>query len=131
MQTDGEMDHTLLEKHLDNMIQRGHMYTYMEGELGRGICFTLGADFPETSWTGLLTKGSNGPDPIMQTLKNSRAAALSGHYGMLRDRLVEYKVAEFSTRAAMFRRMSELDAIYLAPPASANAVLEEICLEEL
>lgn len=122
---DGKMGATILEKHLKTMIERGHIYMYLERELGRGICFTLGVDFPETSWTGLLTKGTNGPDPIMATLRKSSATTLAGRYSTLRDALVAYKMAEISRTPVAVGGPMGLDHIYLAPIADANRALED------
>lgn len=125
------MGASALEKHFYTMIQRGNMYTYMESQLGRGICLTLGADFPETSWTGLLTKGSNGPDPTMSTLRKSRTAMLAENYSTLRDLLVDHKVTKIRTRVFESGEMLGLDAIYLAGSASADDVLEDVRLGQV
>lgn len=124
-QLGGEMGANILEKHLKTMIERGHKYLYLERELGRGICLTLGVNFPETTWTGLLTKGTNGLDPVMETLRKSSAAELAGRYSTLRDVLVQHKMAEISGTLVAIERPVGLDMIYLGRSADASYVLED------
>lgn len=56
----GDMGATIVEKHLKTMIERGHKYLYLERELGRGICLTLGVDSRRPLGRGCLPRERTG-----------------------------------------------------------------------
>ena len=107
------IDKAKAEHHLKNMIERGHMYRYLERTLGRGICFVLGNDHAETTWTTLLTKGSRKPDPIMRMLQKEEIRRLAEQFSLLRDHIVGHKMAEVREMFASSFRPQTLDTVYL------------------
>ncbi|KAK5105874.1 hypothetical protein LTR62_001933 [Meristemomyces frigidus] len=118
------IDKAKTEHHLRNMMERGHMYRYLEKTLGRGICFVLGNDHAETTWTALLTKGSQKPDPIMRMLQKEEIRRLAQEYALLRDHIVRHKMAEVREMFASLFRPQTLETVYLGAVAVTSHSLE-------
>ena len=104
------------QNHLKVMDERGRMYVYLESVLGQGISLVLGTDFAETTWTGLLTKGSQRPDPIMEMLKRSSVILQANRYARLRQSIVRHKMLEVINYATTMVHERTMDNIYLTSP---------------
>ncbi|KAG8630731.1 hypothetical protein KVT40_002350 [Elsinoe batatas] len=86
--------HTEAVNKLQLMAEKGLAYQRLEKDLGRGVCFVLGIDLPETYWTKLLAKSTPQSRQILTHVR-SRVGSLAADHATLREEVVEAKRKQF------------------------------------